>query len=86
MPHGFSFHSLLLIPVAVMFFAHLTAAADEQAAKPPSVATSQPQTAPNEVPLVSPGVIQSEFIYDQAPFPRCHASTIAWTGQSLVAG
>jgi predicted neuraminidase len=26
-----------------------------------------------------PGVIKSEFIYDKAPFPSCHASTIAQT-------
>jgi predicted neuraminidase len=32
-----------------------------------------------------PGVITSEFIYDSAPFPSCHASTIAQTADGLVA-
>lgn len=30
-------------------------------------------------------IIKSEFIYDQAPFPSCHASTIAETKAGLVA-
>lgn len=33
----------------------------------------------------SPGVILSEFIYENAPFPQCHASTIAETKAGLVA-
>ena len=33
----------------------------------------------------SPGVLASEFIYEQAPFPQCHASTIAETNAGLVA-
>ncbi len=31
-----------------------------------------------------PGVVQSEFVYEQAPFPQCHASTIVETPQGLV--
>lgn len=31
------------------------------------------------------GVIMSEFIFDKAPFPSCHASTIAETRDGLVA-
>ncbi len=34
---------------------------------------------------VSPGVVKSEFIYETAPFPECHASTIAETGDGFVA-
>lgn len=34
---------------------------------------------------VSPAVVKSEFIYETAPFPECHASTIAETGDGLVA-
>jgi predicted neuraminidase len=34
---------------------------------------------------VSPGVIRSEFLYESAPFPSCHASTIAQTPRGLVA-
>ena len=32
-----------------------------------------------------PGVISSEFIYETAPFPQCHASTIVETKAGLVA-
>lgn len=32
-----------------------------------------------------PGVLRSEFIYEKAPFPQCHASTIAETKDGLVA-
>ncbi|HKX29963.1 MAG TPA: sialidase family protein [Blastocatellia bacterium] len=40
--------------------------------------TAPPQTAP-------PGLISSEFIYETAPFPSCHASTIAESNGRLVA-
>ena len=33
----------------------------------------------------SPGVLRSEFLYQQAPFPSAHASTIAQTPDGLVA-
>src|SRR5262245_28250562 len=33
----------------------------------------------------APGVISSEFIYETAPFPQCHASTIAESKGGLVA-
>jgi predicted neuraminidase len=32
-----------------------------------------------------PGVLKSEFLYEKAPFPECHASTIAETRAGLVA-
>lgn len=32
-----------------------------------------------------PGLIQSEFIYETAPFPECHASTIVESRNGLVA-
>ncbi len=32
-----------------------------------------------------PGVIKSELIFEKAPFPECHASTIAESGNFLVA-
>ena len=32
-----------------------------------------------------PGLLKSEFIYEKAPFPQCHASTIAETKSGLVA-
>ncbi len=33
-----------------------------------------------------PGLVSSEFIYESAPVPSCHASTLAETPQGLVAG
>ena len=33
----------------------------------------------------APGVVKSEFIYETAPFPECHASTIAESKGALVA-
>lgn len=36
-------------------------------------------------PQGAPGVLRSEFIYDTAPFPSCHASTIVETSRGLVA-
>jgi len=32
-----------------------------------------------------PAVVQREFIYDEAPFPQCHASTIEHSSEGLVA-
>lgn len=36
-------------------------------------------------PTSQPGVLKTEFIYEKAPFPECHASTIAETKAGLVA-
>lgn len=33
----------------------------------------------------NPAIVRSEWIYEQAPFPECHASTLAQTSQGLVA-
>ena len=33
----------------------------------------------------SPAIVRSEFIYETAPFPSCHASTIVETSEGLVA-
>jgi predicted neuraminidase len=34
---------------------------------------------------IEPGVVSSEFIFEKAPFPQCHASTLAETKGGLVA-
>ena len=47
----------------------------------PFVAVSQPP-AQN---ASQPGLLKSEFIYEKAPFPECHASTIAETKDGLIA-
>ena len=33
----------------------------------------------------APGIVKTEFIYETAPFPQCHASTIALGNDGLVA-
>ena len=37
-----------------------------------------------QTPPFKSGIIEDEFIYDLAPFPQCHASTIAETPKGLV--
>jgi predicted neuraminidase len=32
-----------------------------------------------------PGLLKSEFIYESAPFPECHASTLAQSGTNIIA-
>ncbi len=38
-----------------------------------------------DIPPDQPGLVSREFIYESAPFPECHASTIAETPAGLVA-
>jgi len=47
----------------------------------PSLVTTQP----SDVMTQSPAIVLSEFIFEKAPFPSCHASTIAETKDGLVA-
>ncbi len=41
--------------------------------------------APNENSPVQPGIVKTEFIFETAPFPSCHASTLAEAKDGLVA-
>lgn len=43
-------------------------------------------SAPNAAKSPQPGLLKSEFIFETAPFPECHASTIVETDGGLVAG
>lgn len=45
---------------------------------------SSPRPEPNDLSK-QPGLVNSEFIFEHAPFPSCHASTIAETKEGLVA-
>ena len=42
-------------------------------------------TPPAVKPELQPGIATAEFIFEDAPFPECHASTIAQTTGGLVA-
>ena len=44
-----------------------------------------PLAAPAADAPPQPGVVRAEFLYEKAPFPECHASTIAETKTGLVA-
>jgi predicted neuraminidase len=63
----------------------LTIAADEPAPKAATAGNAQPQEKAAEPMAPSPGVIASALIYDEAPFPQCHASTIELGRDGLVA-
>ncbi len=41
-------------------------------------------TGVHEASVQHPGVMKAEFIFDEAPFPRCHASTIVQTQDALL--
>lgn len=43
-----------------------------------------PITSSAQSPQLPPGVLKSEFIYETAPFPSCHASTIAETTKGTL--
>ena len=40
---------------------------------------------PAATPAAAPGVVRAEFLFEKAPFPQCHASTIAGVKGRLVA-
>ena len=44
----------------------------------PTLAAATPQA-------TSPGVLRAEFLFESAPFPSVHASTIAETSEGLLA-
>ena len=44
-----------------------------------------PSTSERNSPVAQPGLISSEFIFENAPFPSAHASTIVETKAGLIA-
>lgn len=71
-------------PLALLLLIAAMSAAETPAGKPADPAAAGSGTAPAASP--QPGVVLAEFIYEKAPFPACHASTIVETpGGGLVA-
>lgn len=70
--------------MAFACFGCMAAIADEPAAKPAAAAAVQPKTVADSEVKPQPGVVASEFVYETAPFPQCHATTIAETPGGLV--
>jgi predicted neuraminidase len=79
-----SWHSYMAVAAAIVIFSGFRSQATEEqpAAKRLVAADSQPQA---DGVQPQPGVVAAELIYKEAPFPQCHASTIAETGDGLVA-
>jgi predicted neuraminidase len=59
--------------------------ADEPAAKGAIAGQQQPLDDPKPNWAAQPAIVSAEFIYETAPFPQCHASTIALAQDGLVA-
>jgi predicted neuraminidase len=76
----------LTAPVLLIFMvASRTSVADDTAAKAAIAAREQPLQEREQKLAAQPGIVSSEFIYESAPFPQCHASTIALAADGLVA-
>ena len=50
-----------------------------------TVRQSRPDAGGSGADAAQPGLVRSEFIFESAPFPECHASTLAETRDGLVA-
>jgi predicted neuraminidase len=85
MTHRLLAKGWLLSIMLTMSIAHSPTAAgaagdDDEAPATASGTTTRPVAKPT-----SPAILLSEFIYEKAPYPSCHASTIAQTKDGLVA-
>jgi predicted neuraminidase len=58
--------------------------ADDQATKGATADKEQPLAERGQKLAAQPGIVSTEFIYETAPFPQCHASTIALARDGLV--
>ncbi|MBA3483529.1 MAG: exo-alpha-sialidase, partial [Pirellulales bacterium] len=67
------------LPGAVLWAIVLAAAGSTRSAN------ADESTKAAGVPVDQPGVKVSEFIFESAPFPSCHASTIAESNGQLIA-
>ena len=76
---------LRLMAAAGALVAIASVIADEPAAKSGVAANVEPKAIAEAEVKPPPGVVASEFIYETAAYPECHASTIAETPSGLVA-
>src|SRR5437016_2215190 len=67
------------------FLMAANATADEPVTNAAAKEVDQPQAQREPAAVHQPAVVGAEFIYEQAPFPQCHASTIAQAANGLVA-
>src|SRR5262245_33066159 len=59
--------------------------ADDPAARGTIAGAEQPLVERGRNLAAQPAIVSTEFIYETAPFPQCHASTIESTADGLVA-
>lgn len=79
-------NTLVILPLLLGAFGLLPSNAHSQDTAQKAESPPQPRPElPYEQPPKAPGVLSTELIYEDAPFPQCHASTLAWTGEKLVA-
>jgi predicted neuraminidase len=76
--------SIYAVAVIAALLASESTLADDPAPKAGAVAVDQPKTISDAEVKPQPGVVSSEFVYETAPFPQCHATTIAETKSGLV--
>src|SRR5688572_20790245 len=75
-PFGVRWQSEAATPLCLLLLVSLTACQT----------SSKPEQARETQPITQPAIVKSEFIYEEAPFPSCHASTIEQIRDGLIAG
>jgi predicted neuraminidase len=76
---------VMSLALMVFMVAVRSSVADDPAAKGAIAGQERPLEERSQKLATQPGVVASEFIYETAPFPQCHASTIALASDGLVA-
>jgi predicted neuraminidase len=86
MIHRLLANAWLVSIMLVMSIAHSPTASGAAGGDDDTAAATEPSAATRPVGKpTSPAILLSEFIYETAPYPSCHASTIAQTKDGLVA-